>query len=771
MTMINNPQGSGTTRSDKDKTSDDNDTSLLGEYFDETKIKHGRPLPPRNLQSPAKAAAMSDDARDLDLLTSTLFVEEGIDNWREKRKLAYAKRGFTRSRKPFDEFVAKTKKRGFTFSRLQAAKKAFKSYISSDAMCMVYNGFLDTGGTENASFMDELKNLRDIQQPWNVQFFGHYGGGKSQVSRANDHAYIHEIGKNPRYVMDCYDPSRRYMEVVLFPEFPHEFTKDEDKDHPAKWSKDFINIYYGFALDQARHIIQNLMCSREICHLDEILTMHDKGSRVEVDDLNNTIKSSNRAMDLNMNSTTPDPAEIAQVDFYYRVLAWNRTEKTTLVLRCYTEDKSAQATGLNLVYDAILVFSVNEPEALTKFVNDASLEIKTAIKSRGGHTKARNADIKTIANELVTSYDELDDEEDQEYYKSTKAAFREFAELNEEISAKAGRNLDLVCNRAFWKLFKHKAPGTNGGSQDPAEQPELVLEGPSDEEIMASEVATITGQGLVDDPRIPYLQQGLNVTLEAIHDLEAGDKTNEDLETISMRRNEKARREFIEARYIPTINFGDEEPRNQEMVATPTKSVQQGDKFVVDIMKLLEARFPNQEQLNIYKRSLELAPTAKNKATIAVEFGKTDRGIDFIIERVDGWLADEIGHEYEPWLAGKKRKELGEQVKDIICEGTKGPNFPDIVIEYKNGDIDVISVKCEYTRRKTTSKPAGEFAQETTKATEFARSRATSKIRCFIHYYDRVLDESIEREIDYKNPPGVRINRKDGHLAMKLIVS
>lgn len=521
---------------------------MLQDYYDESRIRHGRPLAAsRNLQPPVKKAAMSEDERDSDLLSSTLLVEQGIENWREKRKIAYASRGHTRARKSFEEFVVKTKKRGFTFARLNAAKQVYNSYVSRDRFCIVYNDFLDTGGTENASFMDELENLRDIGQPHNVQFFGHYGVGKSRVSRAHDHAYVKKIGKNPRYVMDCYDVSRHNMEVAMFPEFPHAFTRDEDKDDPARWSKDFVNIYYGFSFDHARHIIQNLQSRQEISHLDEILKLHDKGSRIEVDDLNNVIKSSNRAKDLNMNSTTPDPVEIAQVDFYYRVLAWNRKEETTLVMRCYAEGKESEGKELVLVDDAILVFSVKEPEVLTKFVEMESLEIKNKIKQRGGHTKARNADVKAIASTLVTIYNELDDEEDKEYYGSTKAALKEFAELDEDVSASAGRNLDLVVSRAWWKL-KHKAPPARQGST-PGQ--ELAAVPPTDAEIVAAELAML----LASDPRVKYLQQGLNVTLEAIADLDAGTKTNEDLATISRRRNDKARREFMAANFVPCIDF------------------------------------------------------------------------------------------------------------------------------------------------------------------------------------------------------------------------
>lgn len=184
----------------------------------------------------------------------------------------------------------------------------------------------------------------------------------------------------------------------------------------------------------------------------------------------------------------------------------------------------------------------------------------------------------------------------------------------------------------------------------------------------------------------------------------------------------------------------------------PEEIIEKGTAFIFEEKRILEQLAKKKtwtDNIDIY----QLAQDGLTQDDIALKFALSQVRISQRIKKVKGELARQLGAARELFLVQQLKQD--QDVKQVIHSG--GVGEPDIIVKYKSGRIEVISVKCYTTSkaRASTSIIIDELLPEIITCRNFAKKLID--IHLILDFYNYNTRQHVRKEIDFNAPPE-RIN-------------
>lgn len=247
-------------------------------------------------------------------------------------------------------------------------EKLWLKYCNDELLIKAFNYFFTTGKESSKLVIRHIRNINKSteRQPFVLLLFGHKGTGKGKAGRKLVRIYAKIINSNIRWHFWVSDYGIINEEIII----------------PGV--DDWFDVYFCYSYDtaaKAKAILKDQPGG--ICFIDDIETMHDKGSRIAKDNYEAGAETSDRALDINTIVTYTKLKDIPQTDEILETVSWNDDDgkQETLLVRYLNVD------GKNIPRD-IVIFDVSEPEEIEAAYKDASKYEKKALAGRGGKTRA-----------------------------------------------------------------------------------------------------------------------------------------------------------------------------------------------------------------------------------------------------------------------------------------------------------------------------------------------------------------------------------------------
>jgi len=757
---------------------------------------------------------------ELEASPATEFYERfSSQELRERKRIAFKTKLKSINRRDYPAFKKGIKDLFPTTDSFYLLDK-WKDYLVNDVLCRSWNAFFDKGDTSYANGIFKEWLIEDrvaINLPICIGINGYTGCGKSYLAQVLADYYewlrkaVTMFHVNPGDLLDT-----NYIHSPAVP--CKECLARAPGVEPSCKICTLAHAYLSYSYNQAKGIIEKTMQPGDVCIHDEATQKeHGQGSGIEMDNIKNMLDACMRRLCLSLIYCSPLEVHLGEIHCYIDIIATNRQTKQTLALLSIPSKKKGDvATGLG-----VAIFDAWQPDEFARWYSDHSRGIKAGIRAAGGGS-ASQFDYKKIVtlSELLESEinkidanGELTDKQKEQLktwvFDPKRKGMPSVARGITEIATQANAIeavVDFTRSKKEHPIEVVVQDDQDAGTAVVEEKAEL-----SDAAIIQQEFDAIMHKAQADNNKLPvgeimramFLKKGLNVNQGNIINYQCGKITIDDLVKVTKDNNDlaraRAKQDELDALVAAGMNaifnidpvtrlvtmadvLGEDELEaawsSMCTASTTSDSLDPapssvGGQYSVNIDATLEKYRKQQpakgskaetlvRQAAIFKRRWDGALPA----TIMAEFTdlKSTDGVNWIWKHVLGWVSNEVGHGYEPWHE-RVFKEQHPDVEHGECEGIKGSTFPDNVFYYKNGNIAVYSIKCE-TMDGTVSKKIAEFNAEIEAATKLEKEHQGSLVKCYIHYFDIRQGDSIDRELDFHNPPvSVKFSRdKAGHL-------
>jgi hypothetical protein len=181
-------------------------------------------------------------------------------------------------------------------------------------------------------------------------------------------------------------------------------------------------------------------------------------------------------------------------------------------------------------------------------------------------------------------------------------------------------------------------------------------------------------------------------------------------------------------------------------------------KFVIDIKQILEQgvkKYQENTNQGISPEHAEVFLESTNPDNrvedIALKHKCVASNITIIKRRVGEWIAKIAGRRYEEYIEDyyKNKPEV-----DKVIRKTAAGN-PDLVVWYKNGNIDVFSLKCysvDPRTRTSTSIPKAKIETEIIESKRLKKQFPEKEIKCILVFYNALTQKTQNILVDYERP-------------------
>jgi len=186
--------------------------------------------------------------------------------------------------------------------------------------------------------------------------------------------------------------------------------------------------------------------------------------------------------------------------------------------------------------------------------------------------------------------------------------------------------------------------------------------------------------------------------------------------------------------------------------------MQEEGKFVIDVKQIIEYGVQkykenvnqgvNPEHANIFLDAID----SKNQVEdLALKYKCVASNITVVKRRIGEWVAKIAGRRYEEYMEDyyKNKPEV-----DKVIRKTAAGN-PDLVVWYKNGNIDVFSLKCysvDARTRTSVSIPKDKVQTEIIEAKKLKKDFLDKEIKCTLIFYNALTQKTQQTIIDYEHP-------------------
>lgn len=181
-------------------------------------------------------------------------------------------------------------------------------------------------------------------------------------------------------------------------------------------------------------------------------------------------------------------------------------------------------------------------------------------------------------------------------------------------------------------------------------------------------------------------------------------------------------------------------------------------KFVIDIKQILEhgvkkyQENTNQgispEHAEVFLESIDPNNRVED---IALKHKCVASNITVIKRRVGEWIAKIAGRRYEEYIEDyyKQKPDVDKAIRKTAAGN------PDLVVWYKNGNIDVFSLKCysvDSRTRTSISIPKSKIETEIIESKRLKQQFPEKQIRCVLVFYNAITQKTQNILIDYDHP-------------------
>ena len=462
---------------------------------------------------------------------------------------------------PFDHYFQGTREHYTT--KLPYLRQLYDLYTENLGFRKACNDFLYFHNVKNDEFLtflhqnlffdDGTRKPDEIRMNAIIEINGHIRTGKSRLALVVALLICMVAGLNPRIHIDPND-QENVREFIIFPQF----TSWEFVIFPKFTG--FLDIFFTYGLDQARHVLAT-MPPGSICLNDETLQLHEEGSQKEVDNLVNAINVASGRRCLNFIFLCPDYVDLPQVDYFLKILAVNYPKRRTLAMLSVHQEKSKVMSHLGVVK-----FNVTLLQDLLAYYDEFSERIKARTQELAGSAKVKKGDVKACSQILIDAFNDIEDEEDIDWYGSSVPAFLDFADCDAS-EGWSDKLLKIAARRACYYL----GIGPNSREDAPARKHASASTSPAlvqgkhrdrgafiarvrasdglDAEIMKAELANVGD----DTRRKTFLQNGLNVIRQDIDAYFDHRMTFDDLKKKSDQRMDRSRMALREEKIWPIM--------------------------------------------------------------------------------------------------------------------------------------------------------------------------------------------------------------------------
>lgn len=200
-----------------------------------------------------------------------------------------------------------------------------------------------------------------------------------------------------------------------------------------------------------------------------------------------------------------------------------------------------------------------------------------------------------------------------------------------------------------------------------------------------------------------------------------------------------------------------EADEDEELSGDGDQMVGEG-RFIIDIKQILESGIKkyqenasqgvSPEHAQVFLDSIDPNNRVED---LALKYKCVASNITVIKRRVGEWIAKVAGRRYEEYMEDyyKNKPEV-----DKVIRKTAAGN-PDLVVWYKNGNIDVFSLKCysvDPRTRTSTSIPKSKIETEIIESKRLKQQFPDKQIKCTLVFYNALTQKTQNILIDYDHP-------------------
>lgn len=282
-------------------------------------------------------------------------------------------------------------------------------YLKTPGLRKVINNFIKNPDSHE-QFQQRIPNLMINAAPppighgefWNIEIIGGPGSGKSMFMRG--YLVPQHAGKLYRnFTVHCDIDDLGNSFTVDMGEFLKANTQIDNSRLTPFQNNPAFDTFVTYDIAQTNHVVKDMFKGGDVIFEDETPVLHGKGSKTSVDSLENILKASARALNLNFCFISPSFIPIETVHYYVRIIGYVKSRKITVA--CLQTDKDD--------YIGVAEFQLIDIPGLGDYYERVSREKKKIIKESSGYVsyKPSEKEMKELVSELIDIVKEAMDED------------------------------------------------------------------------------------------------------------------------------------------------------------------------------------------------------------------------------------------------------------------------------------------------------------------------------------------------------------------------